>query len=370
MQLRPDSLEYFQTLDEKITETAAFGELGYQVTEAWQVTVGARWFKFEDEATQGFDEPLAATVFGGRTPQDLIDPTLQSNDVDDDDVKYKFNTSYHFTDDIMGYLTVSEGYRLGGLNPVPPCTGQSEGQNVCALPNEILIKPDTTTNYELGLHSQFGDSVLFNSALYYIDWDDVQVAGVTKNGNEPIIKNGSSASSYGVEMSGQWYITDALYITGSYAYTKAELTDDAPGLVGFDANGEPVDAYDGDRLPGSPEHQGFLAVNYAWSLSGGSQIDFDWSMTAQSDVLTKAGERNFGESLDGFSLHNVSATWFRDSWTVALYADNVFDEYAETGVRDDYGQIRQIGDFDLRRYYHNVVRPRQVGMRFTYRFDQ
>ena len=151
---------------------------------------------------------------------------------------------------------------------------------------------------------------------------------------------------------------------GSYAYTKAELADDVPGLVG----GE--DAFDGDRLPGSPEHQGYLAVNYGMDLSGGSRLEFDWSMTATSDVITKAGERNFGESLDGFTLSNVSATWFRDSLRVSLYADNVFDEYAETGVRDDYGQIRQVADFDLRRYYHNVVRPRQVGMRFTYNFDQ
>jgi outer membrane receptor protein involved in Fe transport len=81
------------------------------------------------------------------------------------------------------------------------------------------------------------------------------------------------------------------------------------------------------------------------------------------------GERDFGESLDGFALHNVSATWFKDSWRVALYADNVFDEYAETGVRADSSFIRPVGDFDLRRYYHNVVRPRQVGMRFTYNFD-
>jgi outer membrane receptor protein involved in Fe transport len=150
---------------------------------------------------------------------------------------------------------------------------------------------------------------------------------------------------------------------GSYAYTDAELADDAPGLI----NG--VDAFDGDRLPGTPEHQGFLAVNYAMSLSGGSQIDFDWSMTASSDVITKAGERDFGESLDGYTLHRVSTTWFKDSWTLSLYADNVFDEYAETGVRLDSSFVRQVAGFDLRRYYHNVVRPRQVGMRFTYNFD-
>jgi iron complex outermembrane receptor protein len=149
---------------------------------------------------------------------------------------------------------------------------------------------------------------------------------------------------------------------GSYAYTKAELTEDAPGLIDGSAQ-------DGDRLPGSPEHQGFLAVNYALSLRDGSQLDFDWSMTASSDVITKVGERDFGESLDGYTLHRASTTWFKDSWNVTLYADNLFNEYAETGVRLDSSFIRPVEGFDLRNYYHNVVRPRQVGMRFVYNFD-
>ena len=54
---------------------------------------------------------------------------------------------------------------------------------------------------------------------------------------------------------------------------------------------------------------------------------------------------------------------------MTLYADNVFDEYAETGVRDDQSLVRQVNGWDLRRYYHNVVRPRQIGMRFVYNFD-
>ena len=39
---------------------------------------------------------------------------------DDDDIIYKFNTSYDFTDDIMGYLTISEGYQTRGYQPI--CT--------------------------------------------------------------------------------------------------------------------------------------------------------------------------------------------------------------------------------------------------------
>ena len=87
-------------------------------------------------------------------------------------------------------------------------------------------------------------------------------------------------------------------------------------------------------------------------------------------MLTKAGERNFGEELDSFTVHNVSATWLKDSWRVALYADNIFDEYAETGVRDDSSLIGDVNGVTLRRYYHNVIRPRQVGLRLVYDFEQ
>tara|TARA_R110002110_G_scaffold205066_7_gene416942 strand:+ start:64966 stop:67341 length:2376 start_codon:yes stop_codon:yes gene_type:complete len=365
IQLRPDSLEYYEIVEDEITETAVFGEIGYQFTDAWQVTLGARWFKFENDATRGVDLPLLNTVFGG-APSDLIDPAIQVNNVDDDDNIFKFNTSYDFNDDVMAYLTISQGYRLGGLNSVFPCPNPLPPglQNVCALPDEVLIKSDTTLNYELGLHSQFGDSLLLNGALFYIEWDDVQVADVTQNGNLPITSNGGSATSTGLEVSGQWYLSQALSFTGSYAYTIAELTEDAPGLVG----GE--DAFDGDRLPGTPEHQGSLAANYALQLEGGSQVELDWSMTFTSDVLTKVGGRNFGEELPGFALHNVSASWFKDSWRLTLYADNVFDRYAVTGVRDDVSFIREVGQFDLRRYYNNVVRPRQVGLRMIYNFGE
>lgn len=379
---RPDALEFYQSFEEEITEKAVFGELGYQITDAWQVTVGARWFTFDDEATNGLALPLADTVFGGSGPDD-INIDFQTNEVDDDDVILKFNTSYHFSDDVMGYVTVSEGFRLGGLNSISPCPEvlTPGDQNVCAQPNEVLIKSDTTINYEIGVHSELGDSVLLNASLFFIDWDDVQVAGRTANGGLPITTNGGTAESSGLEVSGRYFITPELSIAGSYAYTKAELSEGVLGLIdgGYDPDGNPdlnidpgiqpnVDAEDGDRLPGTPEHTIFLSANYVKSLDDGSQIDFDWSMTAQSDVLTKVGERASGEALAGFALHNVSATWFDGNYRVSLYADNVFNTYGETGVRAD-SSFTNSGDFDMRRYYHNVVRPRQVGLRFSYNFE-
>ena len=363
--LRPDSLEYYEQVQEDLKETAGFGELGYQLTDAWQVTVGARWFKYENNLNTGFATPLADTVYGG-APADLIDVTPDSADTDDNDSIFKINTSYDFSDDIMGYLTISEGYRLGGLNGVPACVQPLEpGQNVCALPDEQAYKPDKTTNYEIGVHSQFDDALQVNGAVYYIDWDDVQLSAITQNGDIPIITNGDGAESYGLEISSQYYITTNFSVSASYAWTNAQLTQDAPNLF---APG--IDAYSGDRLPGTPEHQGYLAAHYEMPLQDGSELAFDWSMSAQSDVLTKVGERDFGESMSGFAINNVSATWFKDAWMVSLYADNVFDEFAQTGVRTDRSFIGEAGLFTLRRYYQNMIRPRQVGLKFTYSFDE
>lgn len=366
-------LGFVSSLEEKTTETAAFGELGYEITDAWQVTVGARWFKFELDSTTGTAFPL-----GDPNPVDIL---KDDYDVDDDDVIYKFNTSYTFSDDIMGYLTVSQGYRLGGLNPRPLCENPPQGE--CLSAEEQLIKPDTTTNYELGVHSElFDNTLLLNASVYYIKWDDVRIVADAQNSSIDIFSNGGSAESTGIELQSQWLVTPRLSVTAAYSYNKAELTDDAPCLLGgpddpdnpnreqacADSAGD-VNAYSGDRLPGTPENQLYLGTNYALPLSDGSYVDFDWSMTYQSNVITKVGKRDNGESLSGFALHNISATWFKDSWSVALYADNVFDEYGETGVRGDFEDIENVEGFDSRYYYHNVVRPRQFGMRLRYNFD-
>ena len=361
--LRPDSLEYYERSNEKIEELAFFGELGYRLTEAWQITVGARWFEYNDDASLGIAFPLADTVFGGAPPDSiLLNPDTFEDDFDD--VIYKFNTSYDFSDDVMGYLTVSEGYRLGGLNLLEVCDPDgSDVQTVCISPDEVLIQPDTTTNYEIGVRSVLFDSLVLNGAVYFIEWEDVQVAGTTEVGTFPITTNGGSAESMGLELSAQWAVNDRLSFTGSYAYNEAELTEDAPALV----DGE--DAFDGDRLPGSPEHQYFLSANYSYPLDGGSTLEFDWSMTGQTDIYTKVGNRADGEELDGYTLHNVAVSWINEDLTVSLYSDNLLDEYAETGVRRDRSFIGEIGVVDSRRFYHDVLRPRQVGVRFIYNFS-
>ncbi len=367
---RPDNLEYFQHTFNDFKERALFGEIGYDLTDAWTMTVGARRFSFEDEQRVGFALPL----IDGSGPDEIL-PSFETVNVKDSDSIFKFNTAYQFNPDLLGYFTLSEGYRSGGSNAVPPCSDPLEpGQNVCALPNERLIQPDKTRNHEIGIKSSLLDNRLtLNAALYYIEWKDIQVAGTTVNGAIPITVNASEAASRGLELSASARLGAGLRLSAGYSHNQAKLTADAPGIV----QGE--DAFDGDRLPGSPRHQGNVALNWYRPLANGLAVGADYAVYGQSDIYTRVGLRNGGEVLGGYATHDAAFSLFGDRWSVRFYVRNLFDKFAETGVRDTRDAIYRIDgtvpgasepthSFALRRYHKSVLEPRRFGFTVRYSF--
>ena len=346
-------LEYRETSAREFTETALFGEVGYRLTDRWQVTLGARWFEYDDELALQVELPY------------WEESTFDQNETGDEQVIFKFNTSFEFTPEVMGYLTVSEGYRNGGLNLGPPCPSLP----YCLTPDEVLIKPDTATNYEAGMRSLWFDGrLLVNAAVYYVDWQDIQVQGTTEVGAKGITVNGGSAETQGVELMTRWSITDSLELAASMAYTDAQLTSDAEGLV----DGEK--AFDGDRLAGSPEKQATLLLDYTRPLDNGWTLSANYSLATVGDVYTKVGLRNNGEALPGYTVHGLAVGVSSGPWRATLYADNVFDKYAVTSVRRDRTYIYDVerdslGPIPSRTYYQSMLRPRTVGLEFAYHFD-
>ena len=375
---RPDALEYFSVDLQELTETALFGELTYRPTDRWQVTIGGRWYDYELDADSAVDFPLFNTVFDGAAP-DAVTLDFERGGQDDDGTLFKFNASYHVTDDMMVYFTRSEGYRIGNSNGVAPCPDPlPDNQIACALPSEAAYFPDETTNYEIGVRSSWLDNRLtLNGAAYFIDWDDPQVAGATENALIAITTNGDGAESQGVELTFNWLISDNLAVRGSYAYNEMELSDTTERLVptlvppGFQGTISYIDGVDGDRLPGSPEHQGSLFVAYNRALRDGLELSASYGVWAIGDVLTRTGEKGGGEALPGYAVHNLSVSVASDAWRVTLYADNLTDRYVETGVRDTQLFAQQVTDINgdpvtARRYFKNVLPPRAVGLRFSW----
>ncbi len=382
---RPDALEYYSVDKTEITEKAIFGEVTYELTDAWDVTVGLRAYEYDVESESAVDLPLYYTVFDGRA-SDSIELDYGNEQADDSGTLFKFNTSYQFNADMMGYLTVSEGFRIGGANGVAACPDdidEIENQIVCALPREQVFVADTTTNYEIGLKtSYFNNRLHVNTALFYVDWNDPQVGGATINGQQPITVNAQGASAQGVELSLRGIVTDYLTMYATYSNTNAELTADAPFLFGvFDEQGTPLqnfyDGKDGDRLPGSPQHQFSFGLTYTTEVLDDKLLDINYGLTAQSDVFSTVGLRQNGEAIPGYAVSNFNARLSDEDWSVTFYIDNLFDKYAYTSVRRDKGDMNMAvfdemtpnGTEILRNYGHYLLMPRTIGLKFNYRFE-
>ncbi|WP_276755334.1 TonB-dependent receptor [Pseudoalteromonas marina] len=367
-QSRPDQLEYYSIDRVEITESALFGEIGYQVTEKLDITVGARFYKYDVESESAVDFPLFNTLFGGAGPDDVT-LNFEQNEASDNGSLFKFNAKYQFTNSVMGYATISEGFRIGGSNGLAPCPDPlPANQAGCGNPSEMLYDADTTTNYELGFKSTWLRSRLhFNAALFNIDWDDAQVAGATEVGQLPYLSNAGSANAKGIEISSRAILSDSFSVYSTYAYTKAELTSDAPFLFNSDGTDG---AEDGDRLPGSSEHQFSMGVNYQTDVFNDKTLDINYGITAQSDVISRVGLRDNGETLPGYSLSNISAKLTADEWSATVYVDNVFNKYAVTSVRRSDADITSANRTDIQRNYgYFINRPLTVGIKFNYKFE-
>lgn len=376
---RPDGLEYISEGREKLTEAAGFGELSYKLTDAWQVTAGGRYYYYDLKTALATDTPLFNTI-GLGAPPDAIDLTFHHGGQSDNGFLFKVNTSYRFSPTALVYATVSEGYRIGNTNGIPLCPNPlPPGQNICAQPNELQYTPDKTINYEIGAHTQwFGGRLTLNGDLYYIKWQDPQLFSATLIGLQPITINGKGARTEGLEVSFNANLTSQLSLRGSYAYTDSELTAVAPNLIpainppGYQSTVAYIDGQPGDRLPGSPKHQGSLYGVYRTQLGQGD-ISFAYGVTAQSDLLTRTGGRGGGVTLPSYAIQDASVTYRQDGWSLTLYANNLFDKFAQVGARQTpaYNQILTDSGGGLvheRSFFTYVLPPRRVGVRFSKTF--
>ena len=116
-----------------------------------------------------------------------------------------------------------------------------------------------------------------------------------------------------------------------------------------------------------------LFVNYEHPLENGWSLDVDYGVRAISDIFSRVGNRGGGISVDGYMMHNLALTLDADTWKVSLYAENLFDEFAESGVQGSPRADQTVSDENgdtvyFRGFFTNPLPPRKIGVRFTAKF--
>ncbi|MCG8457820.1 MAG: TonB-dependent receptor, partial [Holophagales bacterium] len=244
----------------------------------------------------------------------------------------KLGLDYAFSDDVMGYVTLSRGFKSGGFNVRAQATAFPESAE--PFDDEVL------TVAEVGLKSILADrSLVLNLAAFYGDYEDIQVSTFTSfdsdgDGSDDAFfgnfLNAGSASMQGLEVEFDWTSPTAhwLGLSGNLSYLDADPDEF------LDANNDGF--VDTQVISNAPEVTGSLALNLDFPAFGGLITgSVRWSYRDDS-VLTNEGgpdPRDPTQPLlplvqPSYDTVNAWVSWLSGDgiWQVTVNGKNLTDE--------------------------------------------
>jgi iron complex outermembrane receptor protein len=345
---------FFNDIKRTDKQQGVFGELNVDLTDDVELTVGARWYDIEVDF-----EGSANSSFGngfGNTDQQKYGSNLSAqyapgnaNGYPDvaksDGVIGKATLAWNKSEDVMYYVTWSEGFRPGLLNrPV----GASNSDGTYSVKPEV--KSDEVTNIEFGWKTILQDGQLrLNGSAFMVD-----VTGLQSTIFDPSIvnlffsDNAADADIKGVEGDFVYYTNvSGLVISGAFSFLDTEIT---KSLVPTN------DVTVGSELAFAPGFQGNIAARKEWGMASGNTGHFQIQMSRTSKSFSDIMEPNKAvQESDHF--YNMRYGMSNDEWTAELYVDNLTDKRT---------QISNTFVFDRERI--SVIKPKTLGLRYKKSF--
>ena len=324
-----------RTLTSKRKDSAAFGEINYAVTDALSLNFGARYFKSKSDSKSANTHPFFG--FQGE-PIDF-----QDRNQSDSKVTFKGNITYEASDDVLYYFTVAQGFRPGGTNAV-------------ILPVNVVLpegfKPDELITYEVGLKSSWMDKrVLFNAAVYYTDWKDIQTGNAVQSFS--FIDNLGSATVKGAEAELRFRPDEHWDFSLGGSLIDTKLEDDEPTTVGS------FPGLKGDEFPNVAKFTGYASGSYRGALTSNLDGLVRLDLNHRGSSATEFNSANpFYHELDSYTVANLNVGVISENWKAVLYVNNMFNS-------DD---AVDIAHSDQEAYAIRILRPRTIGLRLSYTY--
>jgi iron complex outermembrane receptor protein len=353
----PDS-PYNADIPYDLSQIAIFGELSYDITDAFTATLGGRYYAFDESRR---------FVSGGLFPNgdNARDKTSSSG------FSPRLLLSYDVADGITLNAQASKGFRLGGVNDplnLPLCDGGNPGgPDAATFGGRPRYDDETLWNYEGGVKAQFG-GITFNAAGFYTKINNLQVTADAGSCSSRIVFN-ADAHTMGLE-----FELSASPVTGldfglSGSYVKAEFDSTLTRPDGSVIEG----IRNGNRLPSVPRFQ--MAANATYSFPIDSSSDTNAFVTASFQHVgsryTQPGDQEnnprtftfspnglprpyFGATglepttidlkLPDYQLVNLGAgIEFPDELEISVYVNNLLDENALLAFDRERGGRARLG---------------------------
>ena len=295
---------------------AIFAQGQYNFNEKFSLTLGGRYTEeeksilFSPPGTCELDFSSCTKVLNKNASFESFTPHLALN--------------YNASDDLMYYVSYTEGYRSGTFN--------QRAQTV-----EFLgpAEEESVTSYEVGLKSMLLDNrLLLNVALFKADYDDIQavvntdikIGDIVTSGQ--VLANAATAEISGIEIELVGYISSNLKVNLSLGHLDAEYKD-FTGLD-IDKDGD-IDADDSNASSSLifarvPEYTWNFGFEYDYPLTSG-QLTLRGDYSYKDDYFTDLF--NDPEIMqEGFGVVDASLTYYNDlnNYRISLYGRNIGNE--------------------------------------------
>ena len=302
-------------LVDSITESiAGYGQVTYEILPRTNITGG---FRYTEESR---DLNAASRVFSGVTTTPLplasLNP-LPHQTISFDTPTARFSLDHTFENDVLAYFSYNRGFKSGGYNTQTPT----------APP----FAPEYLDAYEGGFKSRLFDrKVRLNLSAFLYEYKDIQVN--TFVGSTPIIYNGASAETYGLDGDFDWVVTRKLSFNGGLTLLHDRFTDFPNAVVTIVLpNGHTTTApgnATGKRLPFAPDAVINLGADYKQEIPTGV---LELSLQNQVNTGYYGQPDNFIKQ-KAFDMLNATLT-YRPSggrYYASFFATNILNEH----VRD------------------------------------
>jgi iron complex outermembrane receptor protein len=183
------------------------------------------------------------------------------------------------------------------------------------------IESQTATNYELGLKGLVSGRFRYDLALFHIDVRDEIVPFELEGSGQSFYRNAGRSTHEGLE--GLLALEFLPGLVGSIAYTWSDFK--------YDEFSEPGGAnFDGNRIPGIPQHLFNLALDWAHptGLYAGWDLLYAGRFYADNGNTVETGDYVVSNLRAGFR-------WRAQRWSVEPYfgINNLFDERYMSNIR-------------------------------------
>jgi iron complex outermembrane receptor protein len=345
---------------------AFFTNETYNITHGLDLTAGLRFTEEKKNADSNFADPDGGSACGQLAPtlaglppgneQTLLlvlgcttvfNPyfagrsTAQS--LSEGNVSGTLKLSYHFTDDVMGYVSWANGYKAGGIN-------------LSRVANSFTLVPDfntefpreTVQSYEVGLKSLLADRTLrLNASIFDQKYTNFQLN--TFNGLVFVVSSIRNVDSKGAEFDTTWATPlSGLSLSAGVTYAFTNITNfGGPDVVALFAPdiATPLHRLN-DRLSFAPLWSGVASATYT--------VPFSSSLEFHANVNDKYNSSyNTGSDLDpqklqgGYGLLGARLGLGAPGgkWAVDIWGANLTNKYIYQVAFDAPFQPNQIDAF-------------------------